>query len=170
MPQESTAKPATGDASIAIKSEAGLPGSGPFDWLRQEVDHLFEEFHHHQRRSLFDWPGLSMNRLPNVDLDDKGKEFCLTAELPGFEAQDVTLEIRDGSLRIAAMREERKEERRENMLLCERQSGMIERAVPLPQAIDPASAQASLKDGVLTVTLPKQPATQPAVQRIPVRT
>ena len=156
-------------ASVPVKQAEAKQPAAPFDWLRQEVDHLFDEFFHHQQRRMFDWPTLGAQRVPSVDLDDKGGEFCLTAELPGFEVKDVTLEIKDGSLRIAANREDSKEERSDTMLLRERRSGSIERLVPLPQAVEMDKATASLKEGVLTVTLPKKAEVAPAAQQIPIQ-
>ena len=169
MPHPNQDQPAT----RATASPAGQLESrtvGPFDWLRQEVDHLFEEFHHHQQRSLFDWPASFMPRVPSIDLTDNGNEYQLIAELPGYEIKDISLELRDGSLLISASRETEKEEKKDRVLMRERQSGQIERLVPLPQSIDADGIKASLKDGVLTITLPKKAETKPEVRTIPIRT
>ncbi|MGE3692087.1 MAG: Hsp20/alpha crystallin family protein [Novosphingobium sp.] len=155
-------------AAVPVK-QAESPQAGPFDWLRKEVDHLFEEFRDHQQRRLFDWPARIMPQMPNVDLEDKGDEFQLTAELPGFEIKDVSLELKDGSLLISATREEQKEEKQDNVLMRERHSGRVERRVPLPRAVDAAGAKAALNKGVLTVTLPKKPEPAPASQKIPIQ-
>lgn len=168
MPEQSQKPIESAAASVPVK-QSGAKAAGPFDWLRQEVDHLFDEFYHHQERRLIDWPTLAMPRMPSVDLDDKGSEFQLTAELPGFEIKDVSLEIKDGSLEIVASREEKKEERKDSMLMRERHSGRIQRLVPLPQAVDIDGAKATLKQGVLTVKLPKKAETPAASQRIQIQ-
>ncbi len=141
----------------------------PFDWLRSEVDHLFDEITNHQQRRMFNWPSQAMMRAPSVDLEDRDKEFRLTAELPGFEIGDVELEMKDGSLHLVAKREEMKEERKDAMLLCERQAGRIERLIPLPQAVDIGRAHATLRQGVLTVTLPKKGKPESEVRKIAVQ-
>lgn len=144
----------------------GKDAPAPFDWLRQEVDHLFDEFFHHQQRRLFTWPANGFARVPSIDLEDRASEFRLTAEMPGFEIKDIELEMRDGSLHITAAHENTKEERGENMLVCERHSGRIERLIALPQAVDIAKAKATLRSGILTVNLPKKEVVGPEAHRI----
>lgn len=166
MSDDVQAKP---QESVPVQTTPSQPSAsraiGPFEWLRHEVDQLIDDFGQRQGR-LFDWPEIGFPHMPSVDLDDCGKEFRLTAELPGFEPNEVKLELQDGSLRISALHEEKKEERSEQALLRERRRGRVERLVPLPQAVDAVASKASMQNGVLNVTLPKLPPVQPASQRI----
>jgi HSP20 family protein len=69
-------------------------------------------------------------------------------------------------LTLTGKREEEKREEKDNYFSCERSYGSFSRTFTLPAGTDPDKASAELKDGVLTVTLPKKPEVQP--KNIPV--
>lgn len=91
-----------------------------------------------------------------VDVEDRDDEFVVTADVPGYEKDDVDVTLADRSLRIRAEREEAAEERDADYLRRERHATSAERSVRLPAPVDPDGISATYKNGVLTVTLPKQ--------------
>ncbi|HMB49891.1 Hsp20/alpha crystallin family protein [Natronoarchaeum rubrum] len=92
----------------------------------------------------------------SVDVADQGDEFVVTADLPGYDTEDIDLTLADDTVRIEAEREEEMEDEDEQYIRRERRHQHVSRSVPLPEAVDEDSVSASYNNGVLTVTLPKR--------------
>src|SRR3546814_1082355 len=91
------------------------------DWLRGEIDRLFEDFGR-PASSIFSFGNRSPAApVPAVELVDNGKAYRLTAELPGLSEQDIAVSIADGVLDISG---EKKEESRSEEHTSELQSLM----------------------------------------------
>ncbi len=90
---------------------------------------------------------------PAVDVVEDDQKFELYADLPGVKQEDLDIQVEKDVLTIKG---ERKIERR-----GERVAGAFSRAFTLPKHVDVEKIAASLKDGVLTLTLPKRPEAQP---------
>jgi HSP20 family protein len=101
---------------------------------------------------------------PHLELAETDKEVTVTAELPGLEEKDVELLLEDGMLTLKG--EKRAESEDKERQLSERYYGRFERHVPLDAQVQADKAQARFKNGVLTVTLPKNPDAQPKARRI----
>lgn len=91
--------------------------------------------------------------MPAVDLCETSDAFLLTAELPGLSRDQIHIEIRDGRLVLQGRRDARV--RCEQYHQVERGHGEFARTFVLPPNVDPTSIAADLRDGVLTVTVPK---------------
>jgi HSP20 family protein len=121
--------------------------------LRQEMDRLFQRFE-------YDWPAdaPAWNRGelegPQFLLRDAGETFEVTADVPGFQTEDLHISFEQGSLIV---RGERRESVPEGYSAHRRERGMLRfaRAFNLPARIDPDKIEASLKNGVLELRLPK---------------
>jgi HSP20 family protein len=100
---------------------------------------------------------------PNIDIDETDKEVRVTAELPGLEEKDVSLEMANGVLSISG--EKKSETEDKDRRFSERYFGRFERRIPL-EDVDEAKASASFKNGVLTVTIPKSSEAKQNVRRI----
>jgi HSP20 family protein len=109
-------------------------------------------------------PGASGWRPP-VDLHETPAAYIVTAELPGLTREDVRIEIHDGHLSLSGTRQERTL-RCEQYHRIERGHGSFSRTFALPLAVDGEAITAELRDGVLTVTCPKD--TSAAARRISV--
>ncbi len=89
-----------------------------------------------------------------VDVKDTEKAYQLEAELPGVKEDQVSVQIENNVLTIAAdLNTEKKEENR-HYVYSERRSGHVERSFSL-EGVDQKEITASMKQGILTVTLPK---------------
>jgi HSP20 family protein len=132
----------------------------PFTTLHREMNRLFDDAF----RS-FDIAPFSSQAMgwPNVEVNETGNEVKVIAELPGLEEKDVNLELRDGLLTISG--EKRSETEDKERRFSERYYGRFERSVPVDD-VDQDKVEASFKNGVLTVTLPKLPTAQQKVKRI----
>jgi HSP20 family protein len=104
-----------------------------------------------------------------VDVRESDSEVEVTAELPGMDEADIDVSVADGVLTIRGERKVEHETTERGYLRRERSFGVIERVVPLPPGLDPNSATANFKNGVLTVTIAKTPEARDTVKRIAVR-
>ena len=96
---------------------------------------------------------------PAMDLCETATAYILTAELPGVTREQVRLDIRDGKLTLQGRREARVS--CEQYHQVERGHGEFCRIVTLPQAVDAAGVVAEMRDGVITITVPKLPDAEP---------
>jgi HSP20 family protein len=153
--------------------------SNPFESLRREIDHLFEDFDRGFwrspfRRSAFDvapfWrPEISWGSAPAVDIVDKDSAYEVTAELPGLDASNIDVKLSEGMLTIHGEKKDEKEEKKKDYYLSERRYGAFERRFHVPEGVDAEKIAASFKNGVLTLTLPKTAEAQKAVKKIDVK-
>ena len=97
----------------------------------------------------------SAGETVDVDLLERDDEYEVTVDLPGFEPDDVDVDVTEQMLQVAAEYEETEEDAEDNYLTRERRTESIRRSVRLPTAIDPNDASARMQNGVLTGTLPK---------------
>ncbi len=97
---------------------------------------------------------------PDVDLYDTGDAFVGRVDLPGVQAEEVTLTIEDGVLTIGGHRPTARPEEAAD-LCCERPAGRFSRAVQLPADVEAERVKATLRDGVLDIVLPKSRAAAP---------
>jgi HSP20 family protein len=103
---------------------------------------------------------------PRLRLQDAGDKLVLTLDAPGMQEKDFTLELKGMSLTLAGERKLESPKGYEGRRQ-ERTFAKFARTLTLPGEVDAAAATASLKDGVLTVTLPKIPEAKP--RTIPIR-
>ena len=125
----------------------------PLYSLQEEMNKLFEDFTRGFHRPAWLEPLSEFNA--KVDMKEDEKTVEVTAELPGVEMKDIEVNIQDRSLVIKGEKRSEKEEKEKSYYRMERSYGSFYRVLPLPCAIEKDSVNASYKDGVLKVTLPK---------------
>jgi HSP20 family protein len=110
----------------------------------------------------------TMSWVPAVDIYDTGEALLLEAELPGYQKEDIDVRVENGTLYITGERKRPEAEtgHQRSYVLSERAFGRFRRSFPLPTLIDSKGIAATLRDGVLTVTLPKTEASRPVDIRI----
>lgn len=92
---------------------------------------------------------------PRVDVSETAKEVRVSAELPGMEEKDITVEMGDEAMAIRGERREDREEKGKNWTRREQSYGFFDRVIPLPANVDADKANAKFSKGILTVTVPK---------------
>jgi len=102
---------------------------------------------------------------PQLDIEETDKEVRITAELPGLEEKDVSLDIANGVLSISGEKKSQTEDK--DRRFSERYYGRFERRIPL-EGVEEDKASASFKNGVLTIALPKSSKAKDNVRRIPI--
>lgn len=100
---------------------------------------------------------------------DTGQAFTVTAEMPGLALEDIEIELQDNALTLSG--EKKKEYKSDNggRSYIERSYGRFERTIPLAADVDADRVEAHIKNGVLTVTLPKNQKGREKTRRIPVQ-
>lgn len=107
---------------------------------------------------------------PRCDVTEGDNAIVVHAELPGVAAEDMSVEVRDNTLRIHGEKKSEKVEGKDGeRTYSERFFGSFERVLSLPPEIDQAAIEATLKDGVLEVTLPRTKVVTPEGKRIAIR-
>jgi HSP20 family protein len=125
--------------------------------LRGRLDNVFSDFD----RSVGSAPYWSVTQsYPRTTLSDKGDVFVLAAEIPGVAKDDLNVKIQGNYLEISG---ERKITIPEGYKVhrSERGSAKFSRSLTLPADVDSGKVSASLKDGILVLTLPKSEAAKP---------
>jgi len=115
--------------------------------MRDTINRLFEE-------SIRESPPAKREMLLAVDVQASEEAFDITALVPGLEADDINIEILNNTV---SLRGEFKSTENENVkyLTCELPAGRFARVITLPTTLDPSKAEATIKNGVLHLHIPK---------------
>lgn len=127
--------------------------ASPFLTLHREMNRMFDDVFRGFDLARFPAAGaFETSGWPRIDIEETNKEMRITAELPGVNEKDVSLEIANGVLLISGEKKLESEDRARR--LSERFYGRFERRIPL-EGVDEDKVNASFAKGLLTVTLPK---------------
>lgn len=128
--------------------------------LHETIDHLFEE----------SWPTGAKTRpvLPTINVYEKDKIVVVEAEVPGVKEENLSIEVGDDQLTIKGEKKSSAEIKEKDYYRCETSYGSFSRTVSLPAEVDKNKTTAELKDGLLTVTLPKTAKALPRVTKVKV--
>ncbi len=157
MKKKANITPASTGTSLAIRTD-------PFG-LSRSIDSIFDEFRRSFddiMRPFFPWTTdieQTMQlpaRYAPVDLVDNGDSYTITAELPGFNKDQVEVHVNKDGLSIRAECKEEKEEKSKNYLHRERAYSTMQRFIAFPEEVIPAKVEGSMKDGVLELKVPKK--------------
>lgn len=127
-------------------------GRDPLTSMREEFDNLLTRFG--------DWEHgwFAGATVPSVDLSETDSSLEARLDLPGIKASEIDIQVTDNVLTVSGERSEEKEEKKGNgrsFHRVERRMGSFSRSIMLPCAVDRDKVEATYKDGVLTITLPK---------------
>jgi HSP20 family protein len=92
---------------------------------------------------------------PDFEVTENKDGYVFKADLPGAKADDIEITSTGNRLQITGKREAEKEDKTDTVYTYERQYGSFSRAFTLPDGADLAHAKSELKDGVLTLVVPK---------------
>jgi HSP20 family protein len=119
--------------------------------LMTDFDRIFDSMFTH------DLPQFSSTKswMLAVDLNETETEFFLSADMPGLDKKDVSVDIHDGVITIKGERAIANEKATDGYRIRERQLGSFNRSFRLPDNVNEDKVAAKFKNGVLMVTLPK---------------
>jgi HSP20 family protein len=125
----------------------------PFVALHREMNRMFDDLFRGFDVAPFGL-GSRMEGLgwPQIDIEETDKEVRITAELPGLDEKDISLEIVNGVLSISGEKKSESEDKARRF--SERYYGRFERRIPL-EDVEEDKVSAAFKNGVLTITAPK---------------
>lgn len=122
--------------------------------MQNRLDRMFDESWRNLR------PNWTEGNL-SLDVHETDDNYTVVANLPGLNADDIDVQLQDGTLTISAEINETHKEENARILMQERFIGKIRRSIVLPQHVDMEKVDASYSNGVLTLTLPKTAEAQP---------
>jgi HSP20 family protein len=148
-------------ANITVRRNGGeITPTIPSEW---EPGRLFREFLRWDPfRELS--PVFSEERatfMPAFEIKETKESYTFKADLPGVREEDLEITMTGNRLAISGKRESEKEDKGSTYYTCERSYGSFLRSFTLPQGIDSEHLRAELKEGVLTLVVPKKPEAQP---------
>jgi HSP20 family protein len=128
-----------------------------YDSIARRAFEIFETDGHSPGRELEHWLRAEselLQPLP-VNLTETDSSYIVQAEVPGFGSRDLEIEVEPSRLAISGKHETKQDETKEKTICSEWRADQILRTLELPADVDTSKVSAALKDGILTVALPK---------------
>jgi HSP20 family protein len=141
----------------------------PLVQFHRDIDKLFDNFFQgfpfspFQRKSGGSWNGLI---LPQVDIGESKKNYIITVEVPGVDEKDIDLTLADGTLTIRGEKRYEQEDSDKQYHQVERSYGSFQRMLSLPTDADENKVEAKFKNGVLTISVDKNPKMTSSAKKI----
>lgn len=108
--------------------------------------------------------------IPSLNVSEDDQKIIIRVDLPGVEPKDVNISLENNTLVIEGEKKEEKKSEKEEFKLLESAYGHFKRVIALPEIIDPSKVEATYKNGILTVVLPKKEDVQKSKQKINIKT
>jgi HSP20 family protein len=99
--------------------------------------------------------------VPAFEVKETQAAYVFKADLPGVDEKDLDISLHGDRLTIGGKRESERHQESDRFYAYERSYGSFSRSFTLPEGVDADHVVADLKQGVLTLTLPKRPEVQP---------
>jgi HSP20 family protein len=122
---------------------------GQFNQLHSRLNELFEDRFNQAR------VGANGRWAPAMDILESHEAYIIRAELPGMKKEDINVELKDGTLTLSGERKAEELTEGVGYRSVERVNGKFVRSVILPETVNRDGIQASYKDGVLEIQVPK---------------
>ena len=152
-------------ATIAVHRENGTKKPAAVTPVREW--NPFRMLHDVLRRDPFSemvptWLGEeTAGFTPAFEVKETAAGFVFKADLPGVKEADLDVKLVQNRLSVTGKREEEKTEKTDTYYTYERSYGTFTRSFTLPEGIDAEKIKAELKEGVLTIEIPKKPEVMP---------
>ncbi len=128
--------------------------------LRDEIDDVFDKLMRSFGTGLSDVFAGEGEIWPSVDVLEDKKKVIVKAEIPGMDPSDFDISISNNVLTIKGEKKQEKEEKDKNFYMMERQYGSFVRNIQLPVEVNEEKVEASYKNGVLKIVIPKKKETR----------
>lgn len=116
--------------------------------LRRQMDRMFDEITGFNRELKINW-------MPAIEMQDSEENIILRAEIPGIDAKDLDVQVARDTVTITGETHQQQRTEEQGFWHSEFRYGKFQRIIPLPVAVENEQVEASYKDGILTLTLPK---------------
>ena len=141
----------------------------PFRDLEKWFEEEWPEIWEWPERWLPSVPRGALMRTPRVDVYETDGNVVAEFELPGVDPKNIDVEVKDDMIKVEAKAEEKKEEKKKGYYRKELSRGYYKRIVPLPVNVQENEAEASYKQGVLKVVIPKVESRKKAEKKVKVK-
>lgn len=143
----------------------------PFYSLQRDMNNLFDNFFRGFEMTPRDNAcGVVGSFMPSIDVKESEKEFIIKAELPGVEEKDIDVTVTNDAVTIKGEKKEEKEDKDKNYYYMERSYGSFCRVIPLDAGIESGKAQASFKNGILDIKIPKNQSARASGTKVQIKT
>ncbi len=146
------------------KKDSYLTPRDIFQSFQETIDEFFNDFPYPEvfskERSFF----------PKIDISEGDKEIVIKADVPGIDEKDLDISISKDAVIIKGEKKYEHEEKQNNYYKKERSYGSFRRVIPLPVQIDESKVEATYKNGVVTLRLPKSSESLKHIKKIPIKT
>lgn len=163
----------TGKVMPVRRSDTRRHITHPVLEIHNQIDRMFDEFF---RGFGFPEPGFRGDLFtggdlikPALDIATTDKEYTITVELPGVKESDISLELVNDTLKIHGEKEQESEHKDRNYYRVERSFGSFQRVLSLPEDADRDGIDASYRNGVMTITIPRKEDKKKEVKKIEVK-
>lgn len=141
----------------------------PMMALQREINRVFDDVWGATDRPFgFFGGGRGLTRAA-ADMVETEKAVEISIELPGLEEKDIDVSVTHDALTIKGEKKVERQEEKTGYYVAERSYGSVYRSIPLPAGVDVDNIQATVKNGVLTVSLPKTAEAQSDVHKVEVK-
>lgn len=128
----------------------------PLAPLDRDMNRMFDDFFGGFELAPFDvWETGWGDFSPQVDIVDNENEIAVSVELPGMDEKDIDVSLSRDTLTISGEKRQEKEDKDKNYYRMERSYGSFSRTIPIPCEVKTEDIEATFKNGVLNVILPK---------------
>jgi len=145
-------------------------------WHHSDVERMFEDWFEDFRSRPFQrlWrPGFGRLRalsldVPALDVYEQKDDLILKAEIPGLTKDEIDISLEGTTLTIKGEKKKEEEVKEDDYYRCERTYGAFSRSLELPVAVQTDKVNASFKNGVLEIRLPKTEEAKKSVVKVKV--
>jgi len=99
--------------------------------------------------------------IPKVDVSETEKNYEITAELPGYNKDEINVKVEDDIMTLSAEHKHENREEKEGNYRSESYYGIFNRFFMIPEEVEPEKIKAKMKDGILKLILPKTKEVKP---------
>jgi HSP20 family protein len=141
-------------------AKTSWPDIHPIAEMERAFDYFFalswpSLWHRHDHLMLDNMFERQGQRLPSLDVIDRDVDILVRAEIPGIDKKDINVSMTDNQLTIKGQSSREEKDEKGDYHRHEISSCSFARSVTLPSSVDASKTAATLKDGILEITLPK---------------
>ena len=154
------------DQPELVRDPFQLMSRDPFRLMRDMMTDPFRVFQQMAPWGDFGREGRELAWNPSFEVRETDDAFLFKGDMPGVKQEDLDIHIVGNTLQISGKREREEEKDEGTLHTYERSYGTFSRSFALPDAADLDNVRCDLKDGVLTLAVPKKPGTAPHRRKI----
>lgn len=124
---------------------------------------LFHEFDNALMMPLSESNGMF---FPRVEMKEGPNDLQISVELPGVDEKDIEVSVRNNELIVEGEKREEREHKTQGYYKMERHYGSFRRSIPFPMSVDTGDVNATFKNGLLIVSIPKLAANEGSRRKI----